>query len=123
MANLTQIVDGIHDEKKPEPKKKTVVGKKRTQNTITGKTLVITGSLVVNRVIARNLITQAGGNLSERVSTSVDYVVYTRTDTAKYRQACRLGVTLINESELWSMIMDRGVRVPHSVRYRGINRR
>jgi len=76
-----------------------------TSHTLQGKTFVITGTLpTLLREEARELIRDNGGKVVESVSKNTDFVVVGENPGSKYEIAKRLGVKMISESELKSMV-------------------
>ena len=66
---------------------------------LTGKTLVVTGSLVgFSRQEAEEAIRKAGGRASGSVSKKTDYVVAGEEAGSKLEKATKLGVTVIDEA-------------------------
>lgn len=74
------------------------------QQTLVGKTLVITGTLSVPRDDIVDLIKAAGGKVSSSVSGSTDYVIVGESPGSKYDKAVKLGVHILNETEFRSLV-------------------
>ena len=73
--------------------------------TLAEKTFVLTGSLPnMNRDEARKLIERAGGKVTASVSNKTDYVLAGATPGSKFEKAQKLGVTIIDEAGLRSML-------------------
>lgn len=73
-----------------------------------GYTFCLTGKLSVSRAAITGLIRRAGGEVSQTLTQKVDYlVVGERSGTAKISQADKLGVEVIAEPDLRSMIEAR----------------
>lgn len=85
-----------------DPKFKVV---KPTGGVLTGKKLVLTGTLpTLTRTEATELIEKAGGTTSSSVSKSTDYVLAGENAGSKLDKARSLGVKIITENELLAMI-------------------
>ena len=71
-----------------------------------GQIIVITGELSIPRKEAEAMVRQAGGRLSDSVSKKTNAVVTNEPDSqsSKMKQARKLGIKILNESELWSWI-------------------
>jgi DNA ligase (NAD+) len=70
-----------------------------------GKTFVLTGTLQnMTRSEAAEAIKKAGGKMASSVSKNTDYVVVGESPGSKYDRAQKLGITILNEDELWSLI-------------------
>jgi DNA ligase (NAD+) len=71
----------------------------------TGKTFVLTGSLVsLAREAAKEKIRALGGDVSESVSAKTDYVVAGSEPGSKYEKAKKLGVQVINEKQFLELL-------------------
>ena len=80
-------------------------GVKPTGGVLTGKKLVLTGTLpTLTRTEATELIEKAGGTTSSSVSKSTDYVLAGENAGSKLDKARSLGVKIITENELLAMI-------------------
>lgn len=78
---------------------------KPTGGVLTGKKLVLTGTLpTLTRTEATELIEKAGGTTSSSVSKSTDYVLAGENAGSKFDKARSLGVKIITENELLAMI-------------------
>lgn len=78
---------------------------KPTGGVLTGKKLVLTGTLpTLTRTEATELIEKAGGTTSSSVSKSTDYVLAGENAGSKLDKARSLGVKIITENELLEMI-------------------
>jgi DNA ligase (NAD+) len=75
---------------------------------LTGKTLVLTGTLpTLARSEAKALIEAAGGKVTGSVSAKTDYVVVGEEAGSKLEKAEKLGIALLSEAELLALIGDR----------------
>jgi len=76
-----------------------------TNGALTGKTLVVTGTMVrFKRDEIERLITQHGGRASSSVSKKTDYVVAGAEAGSKLDKAQTLGVKVLSEDEFLSLI-------------------
>jgi DNA ligase (NAD+) len=83
----------------PEGSSREKVGKLR------GKTFVLTGTLpTLSRDEAKKLIKQNGGDVSSSVSSKTNYVLAGSEAGSKLKQAQKLGVKIINETDLKKML-------------------
>ncbi|NES84634.1 MAG: NAD-dependent DNA ligase LigA [Moorea sp. SIO2B7] len=71
---------------------------------LSGKTLVITGTLTIKRKEAEELINKAGGKVTSSVSSKIDYLVVGEDAGAKLKKAQKLGITQLSEQQLLEMI-------------------
>lgn len=77
-----------------------VISKKKTIGILTGKTVVLTGTLSkYSREEASELVRKAGGKTSSSVSKETDYVLAGEEAGSKLARAEELGVKVIDESE------------------------
>lgn len=75
------------------------------ESVISGKTLVVTGTLpTLGRKEAQALIEQYGGKVSGSVSKKTDYLLAGEAAGSKLTKAQELGVTVISEEELKTML-------------------
>lgn len=75
------------------------------KGSVADKTFIFTGGLEsMTRDDAKALVRKYGGNVTESVSTKVDYVVAGESTGSKYEKAKRLGVKIINEKEFLKLI-------------------
>jgi DNA ligase (NAD+) len=78
-----------------------------------GKTFVLTGTLpTLSRDEAKALIEAEGGKVSGSVSKKTDYVVAGEEAGSKLEKALALGLVVLNEAQLQSMLKadtDEGV--------------
>ncbi len=81
------------------------VTKTSASDTLSGLTLVITGTLpTLSRDQAKDLIKANGGKASSSVSKKTDYVLAGTEPGSKYETAQKLGVKIIGEEEFLKMI-------------------
>lgn len=72
---------------------------------LAGQSFVLTGTLpTLKRDEAKELIEKRGGKVVSSVSKSTDYVVAGKGPGSKYEKAVKLGVTIIDEKELFELI-------------------
>ncbi len=72
---------------------------------LSGKTFVITGTLpTLSREEAKEKVKIAGGNVASSVSKNTDFVVAGEDPGSKYKKAQELGVKIISEKELLTLI-------------------
>jgi len=72
---------------------------------LAGKTFVITGTLpTLKREDAKKLIQNAGGKVTDSVSKKTDYVVVGEEAGSKLKKAQDLGITLLSETELLTLM-------------------
>ena len=73
---------------------------KNGSNILSGKIIVLTGSLPnMTRDEVSKIIEKAGGRVSSSVSKKTDYVLYGEASGSKYIKAQQLGITLISEEQ------------------------
>jgi DNA ligase (NAD+) len=75
-----------------------------TEGPLAGKSLVLTGTISIPRSRAKDLIQAAGGNVASSISAKVDYLVAGADPGSKVGKAEKLGIPIIDESELMRMI-------------------
>ncbi len=72
---------------------------------LTGKTLVLTGTLGgYSRDDAKAMITRLGGRVTSSVSKKTDYVIVGADPGAKYDDALRLGISILDEAAFKKLI-------------------
>jgi DNA ligase (NAD+) len=77
----------------------------RTAGPLTGKTFVLTGTLPnLTRERASELIVAAGGKVTSSVSKKTDYVVAGDEPGSKYAKAQQLGISILDEDALRSLL-------------------
>lgn len=92
---------GIQFRKKSNSVEKTVL----TQKKIFNKIFAITGTLPnLKRSEAKDLIEKKGGKVTNSVSSKTDYLVVGKYGGLKLEKARSLGISLLNEKELLSLI-------------------
>ncbi len=84
----------------------TLTGEKKEKGTkLAGKTFVLTGTLErYSRDEAKKMIEDAGGRVSGSVSKKTDYVVAGSDAGSKLDKARELGVAVIGEDEMESLV-------------------
>lgn len=83
-------------------------GVQTASGALSGKTLVLTGTLPsLSRDQAKAMIEEVGGRVSGSVSKKTDYVVAGAEAGSKLEKALTLGVTVIDESQLLTLIAVR----------------
>jgi DNA ligase (NAD+) len=74
---------------------------------LSGKTFVITGTLpTLKRDEAKELIQNAGGKVTNSVSSKTDYLVVGEEAGSKLDKAQALGITQLNEAQLLELLQD-----------------
>jgi len=82
-----------------------VDGEKGPISKLSGKTLVLTGTLpTLKRDAARDMIEVAGGKVAGSVSKKTDFVVAGEEAGSKLEKARELGVPVIDEAELLKLL-------------------
>ncbi len=77
----------------------------KTDNTLEGKTFVLTGTLpTLKRSEAKTMIENHGGKVSGSVSKNTDFVVAGEEAGSKLEKAQSLGITVISEDELLKIL-------------------
>jgi DNA ligase (NAD+) len=75
------------------------------EQTLAGQTFVITGTLpTLKRDEAKDLIHQAGGKVTDSVSTKTDYLVAGDKAGSKLDKAQKLGIKILSEAEVLALI-------------------
>jgi len=85
---------GVRMENAPRP----------TGGVLSGKTLVVTGTLSKSREDVHNMIKAAGGKIGSSVGKSTDYLVVGTDAGSKAKKAADLGIKTITEQELMELI-------------------
>lgn len=79
----------------------------RTNLAVPGKTFVLTGTLpTMTRDQAKNRIEQQGGKVTGSVSSATSYVVAGSDPGSKYAKAIELGIPVLDEDQLLSLLRD-----------------
>jgi len=78
--------------------------KQASSDTLTGKTLVVTGTLSRPRDEIKELITQHGGKVVSSVSKNTDYVVAGEKAGSKLAKAQQLGIQVLDEAQFEALI-------------------
>ena len=73
--------------------------KEQIEQTLAGKTFVITGTLTMERSEAEKLIKARGGKATSSVSKKTDYVVVGDNPGSKAQKAQELGITVLDEEQ------------------------
>lgn len=74
---------------------------------LAGKTFVVTGTLPkLKRDEAKDLIKQAGGKVTDSVSSKTDYLVVGEDAGSKLKKAQDLGITQLSEAQLLELLQD-----------------
>jgi len=73
-----------------------------------GLSFVLTGTISLSREEAKNRIESAGGKVTGSVSAKTNYVVAGENPGSKLQDAKKLGIKVIDEKELLSMIANAG---------------
>lgn len=76
----------------------------RTKGKLSGKTFVLTGTLSMERNVAKEKIRALGGKTSETVSKKIDVVVVGENPGSKEARAKKLELKILNEKEFLKMI-------------------
>ena len=83
-------------------------GNNTAAGALTGKTLVLTGTLpTLSREAAKELIEAAGGKVSGSVSKKTDFVVAGTEAGSKLDKAQALGIPLLDEAGLLALIHEQ----------------
>ena len=72
---------------------------KKKEGFFDGKTVVITGTLAINRKYLKAMIEGQGGKVTGSVSKKTDFVVVGENPGSKYTKAQDLGITILGEVE------------------------
>ena len=75
-----------------------------TSGPLAGKSVVLTGTISIPRSRAKDLIQAAGGNVASSISAKVDYLVAGADPGSKLAKAEKLGVAVIDETELFRLL-------------------
>ncbi len=81
--------------------------KTQSQQTLLGKTFVITGTLsAFTRAEAKAIIEKLGGKVTSTVSSKTDFVVAGENPGSKLRKASELGISILSEGDLEMLTSD-----------------
>lgn len=102
-----EIIAFFHDEKIVESVRKLLdkgvnpvhEGGKKTEGFFNEKTVVITGTLGINRKDLKTMIENQGGKVTGSVSKKTDFVVVGENPGSKYTKAQDLGISILGETE------------------------
>lgn len=79
-----------------------------TDTALAGKVFVLTGALpTLKRAQAKSLIEQQGGKVSSSISAKTDYVVVGEEAGSKLTKAQELGITILDEAQLLSLLEEK----------------
>ena len=76
----------------------------KLEQTLQGKTFVITGTLTLDRSDAEKLIKARGGKPTSSVSKKTDYVVVGANPGSKSQKAVELGITVLDEAQFKKLL-------------------
>ena len=100
MSTEREEVKELKEILKPNiPEEKEVV-----ESALTGKTVVITGTLSQSRGYFAGLVEERGGKVGSSVSKKTDYVLAGEKAGSKLEKAEKLGVTVLNEEEFMALL-------------------
>jgi DNA ligase (NAD+) len=72
---------------------------------LSGKVLVLTGTMTQSRDAISALVVRAGGKVTDSVSGTTSFVVAgAKPGAAKVKGAARHGVEVISEDQLWALL-------------------
>ncbi|HEY9300799.1 MAG TPA: BRCT domain-containing protein, partial [Phormidium sp.] len=90
---------------KPETSPLSSTAKTGENLLLSGKTFVITGTLpTLKRDEAKTLIENAGGKVTDSVSSKTDYLVLGEDAGSKLKKAEKLGIAQLSEAELMTLL-------------------
>jgi DNA ligase (NAD+) len=73
------------------------------EGNLAGKTFLFTGTLVISRAKAQEMVRKAGGNVASGMSRKVDFLVAGADPGSKLAKASELGVRVLSEEEFLEM--------------------
>ncbi|HIQ47777.1 MAG TPA: NAD-dependent DNA ligase LigA [Sulfurovum sp.] len=74
------------------------------ENPFKDKTVVLTGTMSVSRGVVKEMLEKLGAKVSGSVSKKTDYLIYGEDAGSKYDKAVKLGVEVLTENEMRSML-------------------
>jgi len=98
-VNKEKIEKLIKILKPKNPEKKEV-----KESPFTGKTVVLTGTMSKPRSEIKKILEDLGAKVTNSVSKKTDFVIYGEDPGSKYDKAVKLGVNLLSEEEMWSLV-------------------
>ena len=98
-VNKEKIEKLIKILKPKNPEKKEV-----KESPFTGKTVVLTGTMSKPRSEIKRILEDLGAKVTNSVSKKTDFVIYGEDPGSKYDKAVKLGVNLLSEEEMWSLV-------------------
>ena len=78
--------------------------KEAVNSPFTGKTIVLTGSMSKPRSEIKEMLENLGAHVTNSVSKKTDYVIVGKDAGSKFEKAKKLGITILNEEDMWKMI-------------------
>ncbi len=102
MENLSLLANIVVDERYVGAP--TLLNKEKLSGSLSGKSFLITGTLSSPRKSIESLIVAHGGKLASSVSKNLDFLIAGESAGSKLDKARQLGVTVIDEATLHSMI-------------------
>ncbi len=78
--------------------------KEAVNSPFTGKTIVLTGSMSKSRSEIKEMLENLGAHVTNSVSKKTDYVIVGKDPGSKFEKAKKLGITILNEEDMWKMI-------------------
>ncbi len=99
----SQLIQKLIEIIEPEVPKKEEI----KESVFTGKTVVLTGSMSRPRGDIKAILESMGAKVTNSVSKKTDYVIYGEDAGSKYDKAVSLGVDVLTEDEMNSMIGER----------------
>jgi DNA ligase (NAD+) len=97
LLKWVQVVD--------EPKRNEAATSDAANSPLSGKRVCITGALSEQRKVYEDLLLAAGASLSSAVSSQTSYLVCNEASgSSKYKKAQELGVSIIDENQLRSLL-------------------
>jgi DNA ligase (NAD+) len=100
-ANRAMLDDLVAAGLRPDPDN---TGAVTGATALSGKTVVLTGTLSIARNRAKDLVQAAGGTVSSSVSGRIDYLVAGESPGSKLKKAQELGVEVLDEDGLMRLL-------------------